>query len=154
MVQYVLISSIELSHIYSQQEDRIIQNVLRKYYLTVAVAFVIILISFRGMLLTGMFFHTGLENITALLINFFLAFLPIYVLTYFRFFTSTSCSFPSTVSFSFFFHFHECFTTPWCAPITLLSISIITACFAVTYDMCDKNKMVGTTVNNGSMPDR
>ena len=87
MVQYILISAIELSYIYIQQEDRILQNALKKHSLTVVSSLAIILISFRGMFLTGMFFHSGQENLVAVLINFFLAFLPLYCLTYFQFFT-------------------------------------------------------------------
>lgn len=86
MVQYLLPCAIELSYVYSLQKGNVVQGIMRAYYLTVAVSTIIILVSLRGMLFTGMFFHTASESLFALCIVFIFAYMPAYVLsTYFPF---------------------------------------------------------------------
>ena len=88
MVQYVLPSAVELSYVYAQQTGHALRGVLRQYFLTVAAAAAIISLSFRGMLLTGMFFHTGPESLVAVGINLLLVFLPVLGLTCSPYFVS------------------------------------------------------------------
>ena len=86
MVQYLLPCAIELSYVYALQKGNVVHGILREYYLTVAVSTVIIIVSLRGMLFTGMFFHTGSESAVALFIVFVFAYLPAFFLsTYFPF---------------------------------------------------------------------
>ena len=66
MAQYMLPSSIELAYVYLQCTRTDIKSASGfKYLLTIITAASIIAISLRGILQTGMFFHTGAENITA-----------------------------------------------------------------------------------------
>jgi hypothetical protein len=44
------------------------RNSAARYILPIAASLSIVLVSLRGMLLTGMFFHTGLESLVAVLI--------------------------------------------------------------------------------------
>jgi hypothetical protein len=48
-----------------------------RYILTIAASLSIVLVSLRGMLLTGMFFHTGAESLVAVLVVFFLVVGPV-----------------------------------------------------------------------------
>jgi hypothetical protein len=76
--QYVLPSVIELAYVRVQctRRDRDRSSAAR-YILPIAASLSIVLVSLRGMLLTGMFFHTGLESLVAVLIVFIFAVGPV-----------------------------------------------------------------------------
>lgn len=78
LAQYVLPSVIELAYVRVQsiRKDRERSSAIR-YIPTIAASLFIVLVSLRGMLLTGMFFHTGAESLVAVLLVFFLVIGPV-----------------------------------------------------------------------------
>lgn len=78
IAQYVLPSVIELAYVRVQciRKDRVKSSASR-YVLTIGASLFIILVGLRGMLLTGMFFHTGAESLVAVLIVFLLVIGPV-----------------------------------------------------------------------------
>ena len=97
MVQYIIPAAIELAYVRVQciSTNRRSSSTY-KYIPTVALAVVIIAVSLRSMLLTGMFFHTGAESFAALLIVFFLFAIPLYKCTYYDF--AMKMMFPSRLN--------------------------------------------------------
>ena len=78
MAQYMLPSAIELAYVYLQCTRTDIKAAsVNKYLLTIISAASIIAISLRGILQTGMFFHTGAENITAGIVVFMFLVVPL-----------------------------------------------------------------------------
>lgn len=78
MAQYMLPSAIELAYVYLQCTRTDIKAASAfNYFLTIISAATIIAISLRGILQTGMFFHTGAENITAGIVVFMFLITPL-----------------------------------------------------------------------------
>jgi hypothetical protein len=78
MAQYMLPSAIELAYVYLQCTRTDIKAAsVYKYLPTIISAATILAISLRGILLTGMFFHTGAENVTAGLVVFIFVIVPL-----------------------------------------------------------------------------
>lgn len=87
MTQYLLPSVIELAYVHCTTSSskynstymiKCINEYINKYILTIITAIFIIFFSFRGMLLTCMFFHTGLESFTAICIVLLFVIIPLY----------------------------------------------------------------------------
>lgn len=78
LAQYVLPSVIELAfvRVQSTRKDRDRSSATR-YIPTITASLFIVLVSLRGMLLTGMFFHTAAESLVAVLLVFFLVISPV-----------------------------------------------------------------------------
>ena len=66
LAQYCVPLSIELAYVYSISNHNRFHMLLR-YFLTVLVSMVLLGISIRGILLTSMFFHTGMSNYALLI---------------------------------------------------------------------------------------
>ena len=78
MAQYMIPSAIELAYVYLQCTRTDIKAAsVYKYFLTIISAASIIAISLRGILQTGMFFHSGAENVTAGLVVFVFVIAPL-----------------------------------------------------------------------------
>ena len=78
MAQYMLPSAIEIAYVYLQCTRTDIEAAsVYKYLPTLISAALILAISLRGILLTGMFFHTGAENVTAGLVVFIFVIVPL-----------------------------------------------------------------------------
>lgn len=73
----------ELAYAFTQYYSRnldLLNGLIRRYFITILVSLIIMTISFRAVLFTGMFFHTPLETIVGYMIVTLTVVLPMYIL--------------------------------------------------------------------------